>query len=173
MKTLSCPSFRYDGVFNNRVLNPGGGVQPMKVDLSKLSLKQLAEHAGQLQDLVKTLKAKECGKILQRWKREDEATMRRRTTEAKRLGLDYADVQRATVPESAGRRRTRRKPRTRKSKGPAKYRDPESDRTWTGRGRVPLWVSGHESGGGKRDDLLIKSPAKPRKARKKSSRKKK
>ena len=62
------------------------------------------------------------------------------------------------------RMRTRR---TRKSKGPAKYQDPEGGRTWTGRGRVPLWVSGHEESGGSRDDLLIKSPAKPRKARKK------
>ena len=145
----------------------------MKVDLAKMSLKQLEAHAGQLQNLAKGLRAKQSGKILQRWKREDQATAKRRQAEAKRLGVDYAEVLRAALPEPAKGPRPGRKPRTRKSKGPAKYKDPKGDRTWTGRGRVPLWVSGHESSGGSRDDLLIKSSAKPRKQRKKSSRKKK
>ena len=148
----------------------------MKVDLSKMSLKQLEAHAGRLKSLLSTVRAKECAEMLQRWKDEDEATTKRRRTEAIRLGVDYADVRGTTLPAPAKRRRTRRTRRTRrprKSIGPPKFQDPESGRTWTGRGRVPLWVSSHEKSGGSRDDLLLKSPAKPRKARKKRSRKKK
>ncbi len=35
---------------------------------------------------------------------------------------------------------------TRKPAGPvaAKYRDPASGATWSGRGRAPLWMAGHE-----------------------------
>ncbi len=145
----------------------------MKVDLSTMSLKQLEAHASQLKGLASTLRAKESGKMLQRWKDQDEATTKRRRAEADGLGVDYADVIGMTLPAPAKRPRKRRKRRTRKSIGPPKFQDPESGRTWTGRGRVPLWVSGHEKSGGSRDDLLIKSPAKPRKARKKRVRKKK
>ncbi len=148
----------------------------MKVDLSTMSLKQLEAHAGQLKGLVSTLRAKESGKMLQRWKDQDEATTKRRRAEADRLGVDYADVIGASSQAPAKRRRRRRTLRTRRVRkyiGPPKFRDPETGRTWTGRGRVPLWVSGHEKSGGSRDDLLIKSPPKPRKARKKRSRKKK
>jgi DNA-binding protein H-NS len=34
----------------------------------------------------------------------------------------------------------------------AKYRDPESGATWTGRGRAPLWLKGRS-----KDDFLIKA----------------
>ena len=37
-----------------------------------------------------------------------------------------------------------------------KYRNPnDSDQTWTGRGRTPLWMKAHEAAGGSRDDTLI------------------
>lgn len=37
-----------------------------------------------------------------------------------------------------------------------KYADPnDPNKTWTGRGRAPLWVVEYENQGGKRDDLLI------------------
>lgn len=37
-----------------------------------------------------------------------------------------------------------------------KYADPKDpSKTWTGRGRAPLWVVEYENAGGKRDDLLI------------------
>lgn len=38
---------------------------------------------------------------------------------------------------------------------PAKYRDPGSGKTWTGRGRAPKWVAEHEAKGGKREDFAI------------------
>ncbi len=117
--------------------------------------------------------------MLQRWKAQDEATTKRRRAEAESLGVDYADVIGMTLPAPAKRRRKRRT-RVRKSKGKPKFQDPESGLTWTGRGRVPGWVASHEQGGGSRDDLLIKTnevvsktAAKPRKARRKRSRKKK
>lgn len=36
-------------------------------------------------------------------------------------------------------------------KVPAKYRNPKTGETWTGRGKAPLWIAGHH-----RDEYLIK-----------------
>ena len=139
----------------------------MKVDLSKMSLKQLEAHAGRLRERTSTLRAKEHEKMLRRWKAEDAATAKRREAEAHELGVEVADSPPKPRPAPVKRRRRR----MRKSKGKPKFQDPESGLTWTGRGRVPGWVSSHEQGGGSRDDLLIKTAAKPKKARKKRSRK--
>lgn len=45
------------------------------------------------------------------------------------------------------------KKKTNKERSPvaAKYRDPASGATWTGRGRAPLWLAGRS-----KDDFLIK-----------------
>ncbi len=37
----------------------------------------------------------------------------------------------------------------------AKYRDPDSGKTWSGRGRTPLWLSTAENAGKKREEFLI------------------
>ena len=40
---------------------------------------------------------------------------------------------------------------------PPKYKAPDSDKTWSGKGRAPQWILDHEAKRGKkRDDLLIK-----------------
>ncbi|SAL52333.1 H-NS histone family protein [Caballeronia concitans] len=39
--------------------------------------------------------------------------------------------------------------------GPAKYRDPKTGRTWTGRGRAPLWIADAED----RSAFLMKQPS--------------
>lgn len=38
---------------------------------------------------------------------------------------------------------------------PAKYRDPVSGATWSGRGRTPRWIADAEAQGRSRDDFLI------------------
>lgn len=47
--------------------------------------------------------------------------------------------------------------KTRRSSGivAAKYRDPQSGKTWTGRGRSPAWLVEAESNGQTRNDFLI------------------
>ena len=42
-----------------------------------------------------------------------------------------------------------------RSRGEAKYRDPESGKTWTGKGRQPAWVRAHVETGGKVEDFAI------------------
>ena len=44
-----------------------------------------------------------------------------------------------------------------KARGPvaAKYAGPNG-KTWSGRGRTPLWIVAHEEKGGSRNDFLIK-----------------
>jgi DNA-binding protein H-NS len=39
---------------------------------------------------------------------------------------------------------------------PAKYRNPETDATWSGRGKPPRWITEAEAAGKSRDDFLIK-----------------
>ena len=48
-------------------------------------------------------------------------------------------------------------PRTRKSSGAvaAKYRDPVSGKTWSGRGRSPTWLSHAEANGASRNQFLV------------------
>lgn len=47
--------------------------------------------------------------------------------------------------------------RTGKAKGavPAKYRDPATGNSWTGRGRAPKWIAEHEASGGSRQDFAL------------------
>lgn len=41
---------------------------------------------------------------------------------------------------------TKKRPGKDRSPVAAKYRDPESGKTWTGRGRAPLWLKGRSKG---------------------------
>jgi DNA-binding protein H-NS len=56
------------------------------------------------------------------------------------------------APEPKRERKPEKK-RDRSIKGPPKYKDPDSDATWTGRGRVPDWLIGKNY-----DDFLIEKP---------------
>lgn len=70
------------------------------------------------------------------------------------------------VAEVTGKKRT---PRRKVSKVAAKYRDPDNKRnTWSGRGRMPLWLAQKTKHGRSVTDFLIPGLAKPT-ARKNSS----
>ncbi len=38
---------------------------------------------------------------------------------------------------------------------PAKFRDPRSGKTWSGRGRTPIWLREYEEQGRKRDEFAL------------------
>jgi len=78
------------------------------------------------------------------------------------LGRDYATVGRIAV---YGRKSLRGR------KVAAKYRDPRTGQTWSGRGAPARWITEHEKQGKKRDQFLV-SGAKGKPARKKARRKK-
>lgn len=59
----------------------------------------------------------------------------------KASGLTIADLEEAKRPAAAKKQKT----------VAAKYRDPKSGQTWTGRGRAPRWLDGKS-----KDDFLIK-----------------
>lgn len=40
-------------------------------------------------------------------------------------------------------------------KAPAKFRDPKTGNSWSGRGLTPVWLREYEAKGGKRDDLAV------------------
>jgi DNA-binding protein H-NS len=56
------------------------------------------------------------------------------------------------------------------TKRPAKYRDPESGKTWAGVGMVPLWLAAYEAKGMSRDQFATGGAASSP-ARKKASKK--
>lgn len=51
---------------------------------------------------------------------------------------------------------------------PAKFRDPQTGATWSGRGLAPKWLAEKEKTGAKREEFLIAKAA-PKKAAKRSS----
>lgn len=85
----------------------------------------------------------------------DKPGMREVLALLRKHGLGLADVKAALeATKSAPRRST---PTGRKVK--PKYRNPDdSSQTWTGRGRMPLWMAGLLKKGAKQESFLIKSP---------------
>jgi len=69
---------------------------------------------------------------------------------------------------SGGRGAARGGKARRASAGEAKYRDPATGQTWTGRGRPPAWIAGAKD----RDAFLIGAPAAQPRAAKKAAAKK-
>jgi DNA-binding protein H-NS len=65
------------------------------------------------------------------------------------LGLGRASARAVPAPSTKGRREPT------STSGVAKYRDPKTGATWTGRGRPPAWLPA----AGKRDRFLIEPPA--------------
>ncbi len=53
--------------------------------------------------------------------------------------------------------------KTAKTSLPARYRNPETGATWSGRGRAPRWIMEAETAGKSRDDFLIDAPPSKRK----------
>jgi DNA-binding protein H-NS len=82
--------------------------------------------------------------------------------ELRSLGEDYAHVGRIAVygKKKAGEMRAGRKHGLKGTKVAAKYRDPKTKETWSGRGAMAGWLAAHEKAGRKRDQYLIAKPAK-------------
>lgn len=100
------------------------------MDLNTLSLKELKKLR---KDVDKTIADFE-----DRKKREARAELEKKAAE---LGFSLSDL--AGVGKI-------------KKPSPPKYRNPaNSEQTWSGRGRTPLWVKAIEDAGGSREDALI------------------
>ncbi|NBP36728.1 MAG: H-NS histone family protein [Betaproteobacteria bacterium] len=73
---------------------------------------------------------------------EDLHTANRKSTETKK-------------PQKASKKPLSHKPRVPVE---AKYRDPGTGDSWTGRGKPPRWLAAHMAEGRSRDEFLIKAP---------------
>jgi DNA-binding protein H-NS len=80
------------------------------------------------------------------------ATIKKMDDMAKKAGYSSAaEMLGATAGGSASNKKDKA------TKAPPKYKDPNSEKTWTGAGRVPGWMLDYEKKKGKkRDDLLIR-----------------
>ena len=106
----------------------------MKVDLKKLSAKELDSLQSNIQAELSRKKQEQKREVVK---------------EVKALLAKYG----MTLDDLPGRRRTTGKTKTTVA---PKYQDKKSGKTWTGRGRKPKWVADHLAKGGKLADLAIK-----------------
>ena len=97
--------------------------------------KQLLDQAGKLMRKAETVRKKEIGTVV--------AEIRTKMTE---YGISLKDL-------GAGGLKKHR--RGRKAKVAAKYREPASGQTWSGRGRTPKWLQAAEATGKRRESFSV------------------
>ena len=102
---------------------------------------------------LNTLSAAQLNKIidetqaeLTRRKNIDAATVEIRSI-LKKYKIDFQDIDLNIITRTGGKRSTKKRAKVTKSRDQrsavkAKYKDPNSAATWTGRGRTPVWVQG-------------------------------
>jgi len=103
------------------------------------TLKKLS--AAQLNKIIDETQAE-----LTRRKNIDAATVEIRSI-LKKYKIDFQDIDLNIITKTGGKSSTKKrakvtKSRDQRSKVRAKYKDPNSAATWTGRGRTPSWVQG-------------------------------
>ena len=119
------------------------------------TLKKLS--AAQLNKIIDETQAE-----LTRRKNIDAATVEIRAI-LKKCQIDFQDIDPNTITRSGGKSSTKKRTKVTKSRDQrstvkAKYKDPNSAATWTGRGRTPAWVQdifqneGIDIDGFKKDD---------------------
>ena len=103
------------------------------------TLKKLS--AAQLNRIIDETQAE-----LTRRKNIDAATVEIRSI-LKKYKIDFQDIDLSTTTKTGGKISIKKRAKVTKSRDQrrivkAKYRDPNSAATWTGRGRTPAWVQG-------------------------------
>jgi len=103
------------------------------------NLKKLS--AAQLNKIVDETQAE-----LTRRKNIDAATVEIRSI-LKKYKIDFQDIDLNIITRTGGKSSTKKRAKVTKSRDQrsavkAKYKDPNSAATWTGRGRTPVWVQG-------------------------------
>ena len=97
--------------------------------------------AAQLNKIINETQAE-----LTRRKNIDAATVEIRSI-LKKYKIDFQDIDLNIIAKTGGKSSTKKRAKVTKShdqrsKVRAKYKDPNSATTWTGRGRTPSWVQG-------------------------------
>ena len=103
------------------------------------TLKKLS--AAQLNKIIDETQAE-----LTRRKNIDAATVEIRSI-LKKYKIDFQDIDLSITTKTGGKISIRKRAKVKKARDQrstvkAKYRDPNSAATWTGRGRTPAWVKG-------------------------------
>lgn len=106
----------------------------MSIDISKLSLEELVSLKTDVEKQIVNLQ-----------KQQKTAFLSDFRAKARALGFSFDELLEASQQQT-------KKPR---KSVPDKYKDPESGKTWTGRGKPPKWMQAHLEKGGVKDDLLI------------------
>lgn len=129
--------------------------------MAKLSQETIQKQIARLQAQARALEAAETGKKAK--------AVQRVLLLMKKLGLDVADLSDEQLVRARGRGRGRprrtdvaakpaaaaKKPR---KPVPAKYQDPATKATWTGRGRTPVWLSKYLSEGRSKEEFSLAVP---------------
>ena len=114
----------------------------MARDVSKMTKEDLARERQEAEKRIRELQKAEA-----EYDDKRKAELRQEVEEMLRKeGFSVADV--------FGVKQTRGARGGAKTKGVAKYRHPENpEKTWTGKGRQPVWFKEHVEKGGKPEDL--------------------
>lgn len=64
-------------------------------------------------------------------------------------------VKSKTKAKKTAAKATRGPSKRKGKKAPAKFRDPETGNSWSGRGLTPVWLRDYETAGGNRADLAV------------------
>lgn len=93
-----------------------------------------------------------------RQERERRALVRKLKAVAEREGIALEQLYEDSIaPSQSLLGRSRGKPDRRREKAKPKYQNPEG-KTWTGRGKMPVWVREYVESGKPLADLLIEQP---------------
>ena len=143
-----------------------------KLDLESLSIDEMLDLKEALETRLTEIAKSETASMAERLKRlqtylPDEKPARRRAkkpakpkakpraqSKAAAAGEPNAASKPAPKVVSRAKPKATRKP-SKKSKVPAKFRDPETGKTWSGRGMAPVWMRDYEAAGRKRADFAI------------------
>lgn len=109
-----------------------------KVDLN-------GKSRAELQKLLKDIDAE----FIRREKQNRKDALKAARDAAAKFGFALEDLLAAPKGKPKGRRRGARGPQ------PAKFKDPVSEKTWSGMGRPPTWYKNHVDAGKPEADLLI------------------
>ncbi len=115
------------------------------------ALKQKIEkEIAKLQKQAQALQAKQRGPVITSIIR----SMREYDITPEDIAAAYKQKTAARAGTGTRARKTATSPAVKRTV-PAKYRNPETSETWTGRGKAPRWITNAEAEGKSRDQFLI------------------
>lgn len=119
-----------------------------KIDLKTLSIDEMLDLRDAIDTRLSEIATTELSEMQRRMDRLSKIAKPARAATAKAVKTEKK-------PTRSKRKATRKPHRLKGTKAPAKFRDPKTGATWSGRGMTPVWLRTHEANGKKRSDFAV------------------